>query len=91
MDPDVLVPLAGMLTGIVLGFPIIRAVVGAIERKTRSRSNPEFEFLQDEIKELRARVEETSETRDRVLDLEERLDFAERLLAQRRKDPELPV
>jgi hypothetical protein len=43
------------------------------------------EELESELADLRARLEDSDQLRLRVAELEERLDFAERLLAQRRE------
>ena len=44
-----------------------------------------------EVRELRARVEQLEEAVARVQDLEERLDFTERVLAQQRERGRLPA
>ncbi len=52
-------------------------------------SAPDGASLAGELAELRERVAEGETLRDRVLELEERLDFAERLLAQRNEPARL--
>jgi len=64
-------------------YPIARAIARRLEG--RGVSN---ELLQ-QVDELRERVRDLESSQHRVAELEERLDFAERLLAQRR-DVELP-
>ncbi|HXI21354.1 MAG TPA: hypothetical protein VNH46_09725 [Gemmatimonadales bacterium] len=61
--------------------PIARAFARRIEGKA---GDPEV--LQAQIDELRGRMQEAEAREDRLLELEERLDFAERLLA-RQRDP----
>jgi hypothetical protein len=58
------------------------ALIG-IGVKRLERSAPDGAAIATELAELRERVAEGETLRDRVLELEERLDFAERLLAQR--------
>lgn len=58
------------------------ALIG-VAVKRLERSAPDGASLVGELADLRERVAETETIRERVLELEERLDFAERLLAQR--------
>lgn len=80
---QLIIPIAGMLTGIVLGLPVIRAVVRYVERKGAGGDA----VLREELDELRHRVEVMEEVRHRMLELEERVDFAERLLTEARERP----
>jgi hypothetical protein len=86
MDPHIIegliIPLAGMATGIILGLPVVRAAVRFIERKTAGGGDPR---LRAEVDELRTRVDATEEIRDRLVDLEERIDFTERVLTQQKE------
>ena len=83
MDWDILVPLAGMASGVILFLPLVRAFVRHLERRGRG-SRGELEALGDDVQALRERVVQLSETLEgRLIDLEERVDFAERLLARR--------
>jgi hypothetical protein len=45
----------------------------------------------DDLDEIRARLEATEALEARVMELEERVDFAERLLAQPRDQADLPA
>jgi len=91
MDPDIIIPLAGMMTGIVLGLPIIRLVVRTVERKVLGGASSEgVESLREEVRSLQETVQEMSDAHERLLDLEERLDFAERLLTREREQRDLP-
>jgi hypothetical protein len=73
-------------TVVLLGFsPVGRAVADRIRGK---HALPETEDLRAELAEQReAQTEELRQVRQEVADLAERLDFAERLLAQQR-DPQ---
>ena len=73
-------------TAVLLGFsPVGRAVADRIRGK---HALPETEELRAELAEQReAQAEELQQVRQEVADLAERLDFAERLLAQQR-DPQ---
>lgn len=92
MDPIVLetvvLPLAGMALVVTLGLPVVRAVVRRIEQKGGGASEPRLRL---EMDELRAQVEGVAELRDRVLELEERVDFTERMLARERSPGRLPA
>lgn len=83
MPPEtfVLVPLAGMATGALFMFGIYKIVVRWMEMRHR-REVPAG--VEEELQDLRNQVTDLSELAGRVVELEERLDFAERLLAQAR-------
>ena len=64
-------------------YPIARAIARRLEGRGVSHD------LLQQLDELRERVGDLESSQHRVAELEERLDFTERLLAQRR-DVELP-
>lgn len=88
MDPDTLIPLVGMLTGIVmtgfLAWALVRIFQGpvgqALARRIQAKSGGGDPEVLNEVLELRSQVEDLSH---RLGEAEERLDFNERLLAQR--------
>lgn len=84
MDPDIFVPIAGMVTGLILGFPIIRTVTRLVERKALGQSSRELDALRAEVRELRDAVDAAGDLHERLVDLEERADFTDRLLTQGR-------
>lgn len=88
-DVYVLIPLAGIALVGILGLPVVRAVVQAIERRSMARSGGDVGALRAEMEEMRARLESLEDQGTRVAELEERLDFTERLLAQQRDNPAL--
>ena len=78
-----------------IALPLIAAVVGlafilhgpigkALARRLEGRGVADG-LTPGELEELRGRVAESDELRARVAELEERLDFAERLIAQQRE------
>jgi hypothetical protein len=86
-----IVPLAGMATGIILGLPVVRAIVKVVERKLGPGAGAaEVKELGAEIERLRAQVGGMEDMAYRLAELEERLDFTERVLAQH-KEPQLPA
>jgi hypothetical protein len=86
MPPDFLVPIAGMATGLILLLPVVRAVVRIAEKKisggTESR---ELLALHDEVRVCQDRLDGVQYVDDRISELEERLDFTERMLAQQQR------
>jgi len=74
--PELIMAILGMLIGGLLLWPLVRAWARRLERGT---SNP---ALKDEVENLRARLSEMEGLHDRVAELEERADFAERMLTQ---------
>ena len=75
---QVVLPLAGMAVGLFLTLTVIRAVTRGLERRHEARmaagGSGEGEGLRAEVGQLRSQVES----------LEERVDFAERMLTQER-------
>lgn len=65
-------------------FPLMRAIGRRIEGRVQDPA------LQQDLDDLRVRVHELEAAQARYAELEERLDFAERLLAQRRESEQLP-
>lgn len=73
----VMIVLAALAAATIVLFPLMRAFARRIEGRQQSDV-----ALQADLDELRARVMELEQDRARVLDIEERVDFAERLLTQ---------
>lgn len=90
MPPDILAhfigPLAALLvvaTSVVL---VLRGPLGrALARRIEGSRSPDHDAIL-RLEEVEARLQALELTQERMLELEERLDFAERLLA-REKDP----
>jgi Tfp pilus assembly protein PilO len=75
---------------ITLGFFAACAIVlyplmKAIGRRLEGRPAGADQTLRTEVEQLRARLSEMEALQHRVMELEERVDFAERLLSQRRE------
>lgn len=62
---------------------VLRPLMSAIGRRLEGRQRDPAVLA--ELDQLRQRVQDLEGVQGRVLELEERLDFAERLLAQRRE------
>ncbi len=87
MEPVmVLVPLAGMATGLIIIAGFFKTVRHFIDRKMASGTDHE---LHAEILDLHARIETLERDQGRVEELEDRLDFAERLLADGKRPDQL--
>lgn len=71
----------GMFTWIV--HSVVRTVGRALERK-QTAGGQELDQLRAEVDALRTELAEHVDARQHLLDLEERLEFAERLLARER-------
>jgi len=80
----VLIALAFFAACTIVLWPLMRAIGRRIEGK--AMSDP---ALREEVEQLRARLGEVDQLQHRVMELEERVDFAERLLAQRREPERL--
>ena len=79
----VIVVLAVLVTAILICWPLIRALARRVEGGGVAAE------LQGEVEALRQRVEQLEQGQGRVAELEERVDFAERLLAQSREPDRL--
>lgn len=86
MDPwgiaNILIPLAGMATGVVVMVTLGRTVRHWVDRHYH-RALPDAEEVRATVARLEDRVGALEEVAGRVEELEERLDFAERVLTQR--------
>jgi Tfp pilus assembly protein PilO len=70
---------------VLVSYPLVRAIA----RRLEGRAAPD-PALAAEVEELRARVAELEQHQGRLHELEERIDFTERLLAQHREQARLP-
>jgi hypothetical protein len=69
---------------------VIIVLANALVKRIEGRHTMS-EAVQAELDELRTRVEDGEQTRARLAELEERLEFAERLLSQHRAEGRLPA
>lgn len=77
-----------IMTVVVAAFFLLRPLIQALSRRVENRgSDP---ALQGEVEHLREQVADLEPLRSRVQELEERVEFAERMLAQRRDQDLLP-
>jgi hypothetical protein len=83
VDPD-LVVIGIVVTSCVLGLPIVKAVVRRFEGKGPGSLTGVDDRLRIEVEDLRARLDAIELVDHRLTDVEERLDFAERVLTQRK-------
>jgi hypothetical protein len=79
----VIMLLAVLGTALAIMWPLIRAFARRLEGGGAASE------LQAEVDALRARLEQVEQGQTRVAELEERLDFAERMLAQSREPDRL--
>ena len=71
-------------------FGIMRSINKHLDRKMKAeQGSVGNEHLLAEVDELRTRLEGSDDLRERVADVEERLDFAERLLADGKRRDQL--
>jgi hypothetical protein len=87
MDPKAIVfmSLGFFAAAAVILYPLMRAIGRRLEGKAVT-GDP---ALREEFERLHARLGEVDALQHRVMELEERLDFAERMLAQRREPDRL--
>jgi hypothetical protein len=86
-----LIPLAGMAIGVILVYPIVRTAVRLVERRFIGGATPSKELaeVREDLHALHDRLDALEQGDSRVAELEERVDFAERMLAQQRETPRL--
>jgi len=73
----ILIPVVALIAITIILWPIMRALARRLERK----GNPD-PALRAEVEQLHTRLAEMDSLQSRLLELEERVDFTERLLAQ---------
>lgn len=78
-----MIVVAALAASVIILWPIVRAFARRLEGKAGDPA------LRAEMEQLHARLGEVETLQTRVADLEERLDFAERLLAQNREPDRL--
>lgn len=74
----VMIVLAIVVAATLVLWPLVRALARRLEGKGTANA-----ALQGEVEELRARVHELEASQGRLFELEERLDFTERILTQK--------
>ncbi len=89
---NVIFPLVGMGMGVLFMLGVYRVATRWIDRRhERLMVERGSGGGAGELQHLRARVEALEDSVGRVQELEERLDFAERILAQQRERGRLPA
>jgi hypothetical protein len=74
----------------VIGYGGILGIHAVVRHYSPKNRESDAE-LENELREIRGRLDESDQLRERIAELEERLDFAERLLAQKREAGQLPA
>jgi len=74
----------GTLTG--MAAIIARAVLRYQDQRLRGRRDAQDPGLRAELEDLRAQLSEQQDLRQRLVELEERVDFTERMLAQAKRE-----
>jgi hypothetical protein len=82
--------LVAMAIGAGLLSTVVRTVARVFERRPAVARDPDVRGLAGEVESLRAQLAEQDDLRRRVEELEERVDFTERMLAQRQERSRLP-
>jgi hypothetical protein len=89
---NVVFPLVGMGMGVLAMFGAYRIVIRWIDRRhERLMAERGAGGASAELQQIRSRVEQLEDVAAQVQDLEERLDFTERVLAQQRERGQLPA
>ena len=80
-----LIVIAALTAGVIILWPVMRALA----RRLEGKSGPD-PALQAELEQMRAHLNDMDALQHRVAELEERVDFTERLLSQSH-DPQSKV
>jgi len=84
---EVVFPLIGMGMGTLFLVGLYRTVNRALDRRHEARVQKAGGLLPDAVHHLEDRIAVLESQTERLQELEERLDFAERMLAQHRQEP----
>ncbi len=84
---NVIFPLVGMGMGAFFLYGVYRTVNRALDRRHEARQLAGGGVVTDEVRRLEDRVAALEDQAQRVQELEERLDFAERILAKQGQRP----
>ena len=80
-----LIPVAAILMVTVLGLPLVVTFTRHLERYSKSKLEGGGEGVRDQLREIRERLDAMEQDDARLAELEERVDFAERMLAQQQQ------
>jgi hypothetical protein len=83
MFQEIFLPLIGIAFGGLVLFGVYRTVNRYLERR---QGGPELDGLRTEVEQLRSKAEGVEDLVYRLGEVEERLDFAERILAQQKQE-----
>ncbi len=83
MFQEIVLPLIGVAFGGLVVWGVFKTVNKYLERR---HGGPELEGLRDELGQLRIKAAGVEDLAFRLSEIEERLDFAERILAQQKQD-----
>lgn len=80
----------GAVMAMVLGVPALAVfLIQSVRRMLGSTDRAGTAHRDDDVRTLRAEIEELRDLVPRMAELEERVDFAERMLARQREDARL--
>ncbi len=86
-DEVFIIAMTSIVSVTLLGFGALRTISGHLARKLKAQHGGEgSQQVLAELEDLRSRLEGSDELRDRLVDMEERLDFAERVLTEGKRD-----
>ncbi len=81
---QVVFPILGMGMATFFGWQILRIINGHLERKGGKAGSAELARIREEVERLRLLIEGSDDMRLQIGELEERVEFAERLLTRQR-------
>ena len=83
--PEEVVMLAvmGLASVTALGFGLMRSINRHLERKWKGKQEIDAAGVVPDLEDLPSRLENVEDVQTRVTELEERVDFAERMLSER--------
>jgi hypothetical protein len=88
-DEVVILAITSIFAVTALGFGLMRTISRSSERRWQLKKGLPGEQVAAELEELRSRLEGSEDMRDRLAELEERVDFTERLLSEGKRRDQL--
>jgi len=89
-DEVFIIAMTSIVSATLLGFGVLRTISSHLARRLKAQhEGAGSEQVLAELEEIRTRLEGAEEIRERLADMEERLEFTERMLTEAKRRDQL--